>query len=236
MILTIGTRKGGAGKSTITTNLAAMRTLRKHEVCLVDTDDQQNAAMWGAVRGEKREEGEYQPPYVPTVCVTGSGTLAAITAQASKYSDLIIDVPGRDASELRAAFMASDVIALPLKPSQFDLWAFRKDLALIEETRIVKETMKVPFRAVIFFNGIHTNPASRIKQLESLSGYLGTLEEEIKANKIEICPHYISQRSIFDKAVDGGLSVHELNGGGASDAHARSEMDMLYTFIYGSKK
>lgn len=239
MILTIGTRKGGAGKSTITTNLAAMRALRKHEVCLVDTDDQQSSAMWAAIRAEEpEEEGAKKPLYIPAVSVTGKGTLAAISAQAEKYSDLIIDVPGRDASELRAAVMASDVLAIPLRPSQFDLWAFQKDLELVETTRIVKESVGAKFRTIIFFNGISTSPVVKSKELAKFEKYLGNKDvlPFLQENKIEICSSYISNRGIYNKVVGEGLSVHEVAVNGVSDDHARFEMEMLYKYIYGSQK
>jgi len=234
MILTIGTRKGGAGKSTIATNLAAMRKIRGHDICLMDTDDQKNSAMWAAVRSEW--EGSEKIESVPFVCVSGKGTLGAIIAQANKYDDLIIDVPGRDASELRAAAMASDVFAIPLKPSQFDLWAFKEDLKLVEETRIMKEGSGASFRPIIFFNGIHTNPSVRAKELSGIEKYLEPMKEDLDENNIEICPTYICNRGIFNKSVMDGLSVHELSSTGNSDEAARIEMESLYKFIYGSSK
>jgi chromosome partitioning protein len=38
VIILIGGEKGGTGKTTIATNLAAIRTIEGHDILLVDTD------------------------------------------------------------------------------------------------------------------------------------------------------------------------------------------------------
>lgn len=231
MILSVATRKGGSGKSTVATNLAALRKLKGHDVSLVDTDDQQSSAMWAATRAQNGID-----PYIPILCSTGKGVGAAITAHASKYADIIIDVPGRDADELRTSVLVSDVIALPLRPSNFDLWAFEKDLAMINEAKITKDSVGIKFRAFIFFNGINTMPAVRAKELESLKEFLSGYEDQMQDAGIVVSPHYVSSRGAYNRAVAGGLSVHEINKAGISDDHARHEIEQLYKYIYGSSK
>lgn len=231
MILSIATRKGGSGKSTIATNLAALRKCRGHDVSLVDTDDQQSSAMWGATRAQDDNN-----PYIPILCSTGKGVGAAINAHAKKYNDIIIDVPGRDADELRTSILVSDVIALPLRPSNFDIWAFEKDLAMVNEAKITKDSVNMKFRSFIFFNGVHTHPSARAKELESLKAFLSEYEAEIKEIGIELYPHYVGNRGAYNRAVEGGLSVHEFSGKTNSDEHARHEIEQLYKYIYGSNK
>lgn len=237
MIVTIATRKGGSGKSTIATNLAALRKARKHDVSLVDTDDQQSSAMWAATRVLPREDGTPSNlEGVPILCTTGKGVGPAITAYAKKYEDLIIDVPGRDANELRTSILVSDVIALPLRPSNFDLWAFEKDLEMIEEAKITKDSVNMKFRAFIFFNGINTNPAVKAKEMKNINDFLSDYERKMEDAGIEVSPFYVSNRGAYNRAVQLGQSVHEITGGGISDDHARHEIEQLYKFIYGSNK
>ena len=50
MILLIGGEKGGPGKTTIATNLAAMRTDDIEDVLLVDTDRQPTSSYWCSLR------------------------------------------------------------------------------------------------------------------------------------------------------------------------------------------
>ncbi|PPC84409.1 MAG: hypothetical protein CTY35_02060 [Methylotenera sp.] len=231
MILTIGTRKGGSGKSTVATNLSALRRIRGHDVSLVDTDDQQSSAMWAAMRAENNVD-----PYIPILCTTGKGVRAAVAAHAGKYEDIIIDVPGRDAEELRTSVYVSDVVALPLRPSNFDLWAFEKDLEMISKAKEIKDASGLEFRTFIFFNGVHTNPAVKTREIEALHTFLDNYKDELLASGIVRCPHYVSNRGAYNRAVSDGLSVHEITGGGVSDDHARHEIEQLYKYIYGSAK
>ena len=46
MIVLIGGEKGGTGKTTIATNLAALRAMAGRDVLLVDTDPQGSASYW----------------------------------------------------------------------------------------------------------------------------------------------------------------------------------------------
>ncbi len=52
MVILIGGEKGGTGKTTIATNLAALRALAGHDVLLVDTDSQGSASYWASSRDE----------------------------------------------------------------------------------------------------------------------------------------------------------------------------------------
>ena len=52
MILLVGGEKGGAGKTTIAVNLAAMRPRQERDVLLVDTDLRGSASYWTQVRDE----------------------------------------------------------------------------------------------------------------------------------------------------------------------------------------
>ena len=46
MIILIGGEKGGPGKTTIATNLAAMKTKKTNDLLLIDTDKQPTASYW----------------------------------------------------------------------------------------------------------------------------------------------------------------------------------------------
>ena len=53
MIVLIGGEKGGPGKTTIATNIAAMRTKEMEDVLLVDTDRQPTSSYWCSMREDK---------------------------------------------------------------------------------------------------------------------------------------------------------------------------------------
>ena len=52
MIILIGGEKGGTGKTTLSTNIAAKLALEGEDVLLVDTDKQGSASAWAATRDE----------------------------------------------------------------------------------------------------------------------------------------------------------------------------------------
>jgi len=52
MILLIGSQKGGCGKSTLATNIAAALSVQKKDVMLVDADRQGSSSNWFLDRSE----------------------------------------------------------------------------------------------------------------------------------------------------------------------------------------
>lgn len=117
MILLIGGEKGGTGKTTIATNLAAMRAGAGRDVLLVDTDIQGSASFWVQVRNEKG-----LAPRVANVQKFGRGLADELLDLKGRYQDIIIDAGGRDSPELRASLVRADIAVIPVQASQFDLW------------------------------------------------------------------------------------------------------------------
>ena len=98
MILLCGGEKGGTGKSTIATNLAAMRLKESADVLLLDTDPQASSSYWSSIRDEDESLKR-----VSCVQKFGKGLEKELYALSEKYDDLIIDAGGRDSAELRAS-------------------------------------------------------------------------------------------------------------------------------------
>ena len=80
MIILIGGEKGGTGKTTIATNLAAMRALAGRDVLLIDTDPQGSANYWV----QSRDELEIMPR-VACVQKFGKGLPAEVKDLAKRY-------------------------------------------------------------------------------------------------------------------------------------------------------
>jgi chromosome partitioning protein len=64
MILVCGGIKGGSGKTTMATNLAAIRAGTGKDVLLVDADEQESATIFTAIR--KRDQRE-RPQYTSII-------------------------------------------------------------------------------------------------------------------------------------------------------------------------
>ena len=67
MILTVGGEKGGPGKSTVATTMAAMRASTGRQVLLVNADAQSTSVHWADARRDHPEM-----PQVTTVTMRGS--------------------------------------------------------------------------------------------------------------------------------------------------------------------
>ncbi len=76
MIILIGGEKGGTGKTTLATSLAANRALAGRDVLLIDTDTQGSASYWAQSRGES----EARPRRVACVQKFGKGLQAEVLA------------------------------------------------------------------------------------------------------------------------------------------------------------
>ena len=133
MIIAAVSVKGGAGKSTLTTNLAAEYMRRRRRVLLVDADPQGTSRVWAEVAIEQG----HKPP---TVVAMGRemhrpGQLDQVAAP---YDVTIIDCPGRDGAVVRSALMVADVVLVPCGASPADAWALQQTLEIIEEARAIR--------------------------------------------------------------------------------------------------
>jgi len=61
-IITVGSTKGGTGKSTLSSNLSVLLSTNGYETMLVDTDRNNSVSLWSRMRGENAVK-----PRIPTV-------------------------------------------------------------------------------------------------------------------------------------------------------------------------
>lgn len=213
-ITVFGGEKGGTGKTTLATNIAAMLANRRKDVLLLDTDRQGTASFWATVR----EEDE-TIPRVACVQKIGKGLPAQIRDLATRYDEIVIDAGGRDSMELRYALGVAARVYIPVQPFQFDIWTIRQMDSLVEMAKSLNDGLT----AFIVLNRVSTNPLIREDQetREFISqedfGYL-TLTESM-----------IRDRIAFRKAARDGLAVVEYG----QDKKAINEMNQLYEEIYG---
>src|SRR5215468_8908877 len=125
----VASSKGGCGKTTIATNLAAHYALNGKNTVLVDTDRQGSAQRWC----EKRVG--FGAPVLP-VAGTKNGWQARIPSDAQR---IIIDAPaGIRASELSELLDDVHALLIPVLPSRIDLEAsevFLGDIGALPKIR-----------------------------------------------------------------------------------------------------
>jgi chromosome partitioning protein len=137
MIISFLNQKGGVGKSTLATNIAAALAKRGARVLLLDTDPQGSALDWAAMRqGETlfTTAGFPRPVIHKEIGHLGAG-----------YDHVIIDGAGRATDISRSAILASDLVVIPVQPSPFDIWASEETVKLCQEASVYKENLKYAF-------------------------------------------------------------------------------------------
>lgn len=202
-IIMFGGEKGGSGKSTTATNVAAFLALENYDVMLLDADKQATSTRWV---GRRNEAG-----YKPVHCTQKTGDIYATAIDLGKrYQFVIIDAGGRDSKELRTGMVASDILYTPIKASQADL-----------------ETLPVVEELISLSRGM--NPGLLVRALLCMAPTNELTREVQNAKKLlvnfpdlPLSPNVISERKIFKDALLLGKGVVELKNG-----EAKAEIQLL---------
>ena len=136
-VVLFGGEKGGTGKTTLATNMAAMLALAGRDVLLLDTDRQGTASFWATVR----EEADVAPQ-ISCVQKFSKGLATQIRDLAGRYDEIVIDAGGRDSMELRYALGVADRAYVPVQPFQFDIWTLQQMEELVEMARASMTTCR----------------------------------------------------------------------------------------------
>jgi chromosome partitioning protein len=136
-ITAVVNQKGGASKSTVSLNLAAVMAEAGDRVLLIDADPQQTAQDWLAVRDDS---APFQILGLPKPVLHRE-----LPNLAGDYDQIIIDGPPRNYEVTRSAIAAADLVVIPVQPSGADFWAARDTVKLVKEAHSFKETQKSVF-------------------------------------------------------------------------------------------
>ena len=212
MIVLIGGEKGGTGKTTIATNLAAMRALAGRDVLLIDTDPQGSANYWVLSR-DKQEI----IPRVACVQKFGKGLAKEVKDLEKRYQDIVIDAGGRDSIELRSALVVTEKAFIPIQPSQFDIWTLTQMEELVETAKAFNPDLV----ANVIISRSSTNPS--VHESDVTAKLIEDFDNLDLANVI------IRDRIAYRKAAKDGLAVTELK---PKDPKAVKEMEALYKEVF----
>jgi chromosome partitioning protein len=136
-ILAVLNLKGGVGKTTLSTNIAACLTAQDKRVLLIDADSQASALDWKNARGE--EDG------FPVVGIPKPTIHKDIEKISKGYDWVVIDGPPHANAVAKSAIAAADIVLIPVQPSPYDVWASREIVSLIEEIKALKDDLKAAF-------------------------------------------------------------------------------------------
>jgi chromosome partitioning protein len=209
MILAVGNVKGGVGKTTLAVNLAIALARSGRDILLIDGDEQATAIAFTELRTAEKNG---KPGYT-VVALQGGAIRTQVRQLASKYSDIVIDVGGRDTGSLRAALTVADVVLIPVQPRSFDLWGVDQTAELVKEAREINERL----RAVSVINAADPQGKDNEAAAEALREVEG----------LELAPGFIVRRKAFPNAAAAGLSVLEYD-----DPKAIEELNRLTEMLF----
>jgi chromosome partitioning protein len=124
-VLTFASQKGGSGKTTLAGHVAVQAARAgAGRVCLVDTDPQGSLADWWNAREAPT------PEFVHTAADRLRADLA--TLQDLGIDLVVIDTPPAITATIEEVIAASDLVAIPTRPSPHDLRAAGATVELVE--------------------------------------------------------------------------------------------------------
>ncbi len=198
--------KGGAGRSTVSTNLAGELS-KQGKTVLIDCDmPQGTAASWFAVREQANKAGN-----LIADTATNHRELVAKVEQYQDADFIVLDGPPRIAELTRAILVLADLCVIPVGASAAEIWATGDLLLLIEEAKQVK-----PVNAKMVWTRFreHTRLAQELSELAT------------KELGLEALTTTLGLRVAYMQALGEGLTVAELY-----EPNAKAEVRLLTTEI-----
>ena len=138
-VISILNPKGGAGKTTLVTNVATALHRRGSGVLIIDTDPQATARDW---RDAANGTAEKLPGVIGGSASMLGDELGPLTAS---YDYVLIDGSAKTEGVTGAAVRAADVVLIPVRPSPADLWAVADLVEIIQARRQVADRPKAAF-------------------------------------------------------------------------------------------
>lgn len=216
MILLVGGKKGGSGKSTIVMNICAALSNIGKDVMLVDADRQSSSAEWSIERSTN------QPSKCEVHCVQKYDELHKTLVDLDKrYEYIVVDAAGRDSPELRSAMIVAHTLLIPVRPSQLDLNTIPDMQKIVSESKIINPNLRV--LAVLSMGP--TNPI--IHEAEEAKEFFSEFPD------IKLIDTIIRDRKIYRDTIPDGLGVIEIDNSSDSAKKAKKEILELIKEIYG---
>lgn len=193
MIITIGSNKGGTGKTTTAINIAIALATQKKDVCLVDADFQRSSSRWH----QDRQESKIMPPI--TLVEKYDNISTTLEELDKKFDYVIVDVAGRNSREMITGMSVSHVLLSPHQASQLDLDTIQE---LQEQIARVKD-INPRLVCYVLHTMASTNPTVRTSERKEFEDYL---QDFPNLKLLDSCCYY---RKIYRDVMPLGKSVIE---------------------------
>jgi len=194
-------QKGGAGKTTLSMNLAAGLAQRAKAV-VVDLDPQASSVQWAS-------QGTAPFP-VAVKQIQGKWDAQTLRQSFRAFDHVILDCPPSLESHASvSALRACDLALIPILPSPVDLWASLRLLEEIEQARKARSD----FKGFLVLN-----------QMEPQSALSAAMTEALADCGLPVLNATIRRRAAFRSAALDGVSVYQM---GKRGAQAAADIDSI---------
>jgi chromosome partitioning protein len=191
--------KGGAGKTTLSVNLASGLN-RLASTIVLDADPQRSVLQWQAMSDNPQLE------VVDAVNDLGG----AVTARRGGFKHLVIDCPPSvEAPQTLSALRLVDVALIPVQPSPFDIWA---TVHIEREVEAARE-QNPGLRALLVINQLE--PRTRLSRMmrQALAELSIPAAETAVRRRMAFRMSALEGRSVFDfgsRGSDAGAEIQQL--------------------------
>lgn len=200
MIVMIGGIKGGTGKSTIATNLAAYAASQGHDTLLLDIDPQATAYNWVV----RREENHPDAPRIHKLQASGRA-FDVVRDVAKRYEHIIIDSGGHASNAMKSAMLGAHKLYVPLRPSQADLETVGEVISMVEDVQVLNPSLQ----ALSLLSLTSTNPS--VKEADEGEAALQDLPP------LTFSASRVHERKVYRDALYEGVGVVEMTRNKAID-------------------
>lgn len=184
-VITVAQHKGGAGKTTLSAQIAVTLHNDGANILLIDVDPQGSLSEWHKARtttlGRKNK--------IVLMQTQGWKMMREIQRLAKEYDYVIIDTPPHAESESSIAIRLADLVIVPVQPSPLDVWACAPTLKIIlsEKRPLMLVMNRVP-------------PKSNLN---------GTIMDKLEKMNIQVARQYLGNRVSYASSIMKGLGVVE---------------------------
>jgi chromosome partitioning protein len=207
-VITLASRKGGSGKSTLTAHLAAFAHQQGQRCLVLDADPQGSLSLWHSLR----------PDRAPPLATAARGIDRLLAhAMIDGVEWVFIDTAPTLWVVVQEAIRAATLVVIPARPGFFDL------AAVAETVKVAREREK-PYAVVI--------NSAPVKRDDKEAPAVALARRKLDALGVPVWAGQISQRAGFTASLAAGFSVGEV----APDSAAAQEIVRLWSAIERSVK
>ena len=196
-IITIAQQKGGAGKTTLTAQLAITLLNSGSNVATIDIDPQGSLSLWYAARmaslGDKNTLVHSQ--------IQGWRLKKEAERMADDFDYVLIDAPPHAESEASIAIRTADLALIPMQASPMDLWACQPTIKTAQDENTP---------SIIVLNRVDTRTKLNSAIADKLDELNTTVAKQHLGNRVAYAASMLEGKGVIETESKGNSSVKEI--------------------------